>query len=131
MEKKNQTARTILSIFLGILSLLWIYPVVMILINSLKDEKYITTGSAFVLPNASSFTGLANYVEALGSQGFATAFGYVGSTYITVYFNVCMVHNEGTQPFIESLLRSVRFLNGSSLPDAHVYPVINSRQAGP
>ncbi|MBR1909216.1 MAG: carbohydrate ABC transporter permease, partial [Lachnospiraceae bacterium] len=82
MEKKNQTARTILSIFLGILSLLWIYPVVMILINSLKDEKYITTGSAFVLPNASSFTGLANYVEALGSQGFATAFGY--SLVITV-----------------------------------------------
>ena len=82
MEKKNQTARTILSICLGILSLLWIYPVVMILINSLKDEKYITTGSAFVLPNASSFTGLANYVEALGSQGFATAFGY--SLVITV-----------------------------------------------
>ena len=76
MEKKNQTARTILSIFLGILALLWVYPVVMILINSLKSEKYITTGSAFVLPNAESFAGIANYIEALGAQGFATAFGY-------------------------------------------------------
>ena len=82
MEKKNQTARTILSIFLGILALLWVYPVVMILINSLKSEKYITTGSAFVLPNAESFAGIANYIEALGAQGFATAFGY--SLVITV-----------------------------------------------
>ena len=76
MEKKNHTARTVLSVFLGVLALLWIYPVVMILINSLKSEKYITTGSAFVLPNAESFAGIANYIEALGSQGFATAFGY-------------------------------------------------------
>jgi raffinose/stachyose/melibiose transport system permease protein len=82
MEKKNQTARTVLSVFLGILSILWIYPVVMILINSLKSEKYITTGSAFVLPNAESFAGIANYIEALGAQGFATAFGY--SLVITV-----------------------------------------------
>ena len=82
MEKKNQTARTILSIFLGILALLWVYPVVMILINSLKAEKYITTGSAFVLPDSESFAGFANYIEALGAQGFATAFGY--SLVITV-----------------------------------------------
>lgn len=82
MEKKNQTAMTVLSVFLGILSLLWIYPVVMILINSLKSEKYITTSSAFVLPNSTSFAGITNYIEALGSQGFASAFGY--SLVITV-----------------------------------------------
>lgn len=82
MEKTNKTARTILSVFLGILALAWVYPIVMILINSLKEEKYITTSSAFVFPDASSFAGLKNYVEALGSQGFAVAFGY--SLVITV-----------------------------------------------
>lgn len=82
MKKKNNTASTILSVFLGILALLWVYPVVMILINSFKGEKFITTDSAFVLPDAISFAGLENYVEALGSQGFATAFGY--SVLITV-----------------------------------------------
>ena len=53
MEKTNKTARTILSVFLGILALAWVYPIVMILINSLKEEKYITTSSAFVFPDAS------------------------------------------------------------------------------
>ena len=76
MEKKNTAVRTALSVFLGILALAWVYPVVMILINSFKGDKFITTDSAFVLPDATSFTGISNYVEALGSQGFATAFGY-------------------------------------------------------
>ncbi len=82
MENSNKTARTVLSVFFGILALAWVYPVVMILINSLKGEKYITTAGAFVLPNSESFAGLSNYVEALGSQGFATAFEY--SLVITV-----------------------------------------------
>ena len=82
MEKKNSAARAVLSIFLGILALAWVYPIVMILINSFKGDKFITTDSAFVLPDAVSFAGLSNYVEALGSQGFATAFGY--SLVITV-----------------------------------------------
>ena len=82
MEKKNSKARAVLSIFLGILALAWVYPVVMILINSFKGDKYITTNSAFVLPDATSFAGISNYIEALGSQGFATAFGY--SLVITV-----------------------------------------------
>ena len=76
MEKKNTAVRTALSIFLGILAIAWVYPVVMILINSFKGDKFITTDSAFVLPDATSFTGMTNYVEALSSQGFATAFGY-------------------------------------------------------
>lgn len=82
MKKKANTAATVLSIFFGILAVAWIYPIVMILINSLKNEKFITTSSAFVFPNAESFAGLKNYVEALGSQGFAAAFGY--SLVITV-----------------------------------------------
>ena len=74
--------KKILSVFLGILALAWVYPIVMILINSFKGDKYITTNSTFVLPDAVSFAGISNYIEALGSQGFATAFGY--SLVITV-----------------------------------------------
>lgn len=82
MKKKSNAAATVLSIFLGILALIWIYPVVVILLNSLKGEKYITTSTAFVFPDATSFSGLENYVQALGAQGFAVAFGY--SLVITV-----------------------------------------------
>ena len=64
----------ILSAFLAILSLAWVYPVVMILLNSLKKETAITTGTAFEIPTAETFGGLENYMNAIQSQGFPTAF---------------------------------------------------------
>ena len=82
MENRNSLGKTILTIILGLLTVAWVYPVVMILVNSLKLDKYITTSSAFVLPTATSFAGFSNYIEALTSQGFAAAFGY--SLVITV-----------------------------------------------
>ena len=82
MENKNKVARTSLFIVLFVLAIGWVYPVFMILINSLKSDKYISTNTAFKLPTAESFIGLSNYVEAIKSQGFASAFGY--SLVITV-----------------------------------------------
>ncbi len=79
---KKEKKFTPLSVILGILAVAWVYPIVMILINSLKGEKFISTNSAFVLPDAKSFAGFENYVLALGSQGFAKAFNY--SLIITV-----------------------------------------------
>lgn len=72
---KTHTMRDrILSAFLAILSLAWVYPVVMILLNSLKKETAITTGTAFELPAAETFGGLENYMNAIQSQGFPAAF---------------------------------------------------------
>ncbi len=82
MKKKNTIAKSSLFVLLCILAVGWVYPVFMILINSLKLDKYISTNTAFKLPNAESFSGAYNYVEALTSQGFASAFGY--SLIITV-----------------------------------------------
>ena len=82
MGTKKSTINTILSIFLGILSLAWIYPVVMIFINSMKDTNSITTSNAFQLPTADTFVGIDNYITAISSQGFLTAFWY--SLFITV-----------------------------------------------
>ena len=48
----------------------------MILFNSLKKETSISTGTAFELPTGESFTGLANYLDALTSKGFLSAFWY-------------------------------------------------------
>ena len=64
----------ILSAFLAILSLAWVYPVVMILLNSLKKETAIPPGTAFEIPTAETFGGLENYMNAIQSQGFPAAF---------------------------------------------------------
>ena len=82
MTKKKSIFDTILSIFLGILSLAWIYPVIMILFNSLKSEQHISTSSIFELPTAESFIDLDNYLNAINAKGFMTAFWY--SLVITV-----------------------------------------------
>lgn len=76
MKEKTTLKSKILFVVLLILSLAWIYPVFMILINSFKTDRNITTRTVFQLPNADSFAGLSNFVNALTSKGFAKAFGY-------------------------------------------------------
>ena len=76
MTKKNAIKDGILSVVLAVLSLAWVYPVVMILLNSLKKETAISTGTAFQPPVGGTFAGLDNYTNAIQSQGFPQAFGY-------------------------------------------------------
>ena len=76
MAKKHTAKDYVLTVILGILSLAWVYPVFMILFNSLKKETSISTGTAFQLPTAGTFAGLENYVNALTSKGFLSAFWY-------------------------------------------------------
>jgi len=82
MNTKKKVGNTILVVILTILSLLWIYPVFMILINSLKKESAISTGSVFKLPAAETFAGLENYINAIESKGFLNSLGY--SLFITI-----------------------------------------------
>ena len=74
MKKKQSLSNTVLTVFLTVLSVVWVYPVIMILFNSLKLENAISTNTAFQLPNVETFAGLQNYANAIGSKGFVTAF---------------------------------------------------------
>ena len=65
MKKKKSIANTIWIVILTIAALAWIYPIIMILMNSLKKESAISTGTAFKLPTADAFAGIANYVDCL------------------------------------------------------------------
>ena len=74
MKKKNSLFDRMLTVVLSLLCLVWIYPVVMILMNSMKIESAISTNTVFQLPTAQTFAGLDNFVNAVGSKGFVTAF---------------------------------------------------------
>ena len=82
MKQQKSLGNTILSIVLAILSVAWVYPIFMVVMNSLKKEQAISTNTAFQLPNAASFAGLDNFVNAISSKGFLSAFWY--SLVITV-----------------------------------------------
>lgn len=74
--KRDQIINKILAVFFTILSLAWIYPMVMILMNSFKEETTITTSTAFDFVTSENSAGFANYIAALDKQGFLAAFGY-------------------------------------------------------
>ena len=81
-KAKEKRSNAIWSVILGVLSIAYMYPIVMILFNSLKSERAISTNTAFKLPTAETFAGLENYVNAINSQGFLKSLGY--SLLITV-----------------------------------------------
>ena len=72
--KKRPLMDTVLTLVLTVLCVVWVYPVLMILFNSLKLETAISTNTVFQLPNAETFAGLSNFVNAVGSKGFVDAF---------------------------------------------------------
>jgi raffinose/stachyose/melibiose transport system permease protein len=82
MKKKRKRIDKIWIVALTVLSLLYIYPIVMILANSLKKETAISTNTAFQLPGADTFAGLSNYVNAITSKGFLKSLGF--SLFITI-----------------------------------------------
>ena len=72
----------VLSVFLALLCIVWIYPVLLILLNSLKLELAISTASVFELPTRETFVGLGNYIYGITQMNFLSSFGY--SLVITV-----------------------------------------------
>ena len=82
MKTKRSAVDWGLTALLAIASVLYMYPIFMILINSLKKESAIGTSTAFELPTADTFAGLANYENAINSKGFLQSLFF--STFITV-----------------------------------------------
>ena len=82
MPKQKKMWDNVLTVIMSLLSLLWIYPIVLILLNSLKIEGTFTTSTVFKLPTAETFAGLSNYVYGVTKMGFLSSLGY--SLVITV-----------------------------------------------
>ena len=82
MKKKTKILDTVWVIALALLCVAYVFPVVLVLLNSFKIETAISTSTTFQLPTAETFAGLQNYVSAISSQGFFKSLGY--SLFITV-----------------------------------------------
>ena len=79
MEKKNKV--TFATIFFSILSVLWLFPIFVVLINSFKKKTYISR-MPFSIPTDKAFVGLKNYENGIRKIGFFQAFGC--SLWITI-----------------------------------------------
>ncbi len=73
----------LLTVLLAALCVVWLYPVLLILINSLKDELAISTATVFELPTQATFAGLHNYAYGITQLNFLQSFGYSATITIT------------------------------------------------
>ena len=64
------------TIILSIISIFWMYPIFLILINSLKKEAAITTSGVFSLPTGATWNGIANFVASVTQMDFLKSFWY-------------------------------------------------------
>ena len=73
MSKSKARSNLIWSIVMTIVCVIYMYPIFMVLMNSLKVESAISTSTAFQLPNSETFAGLDNYVNAITSAASSPA----------------------------------------------------------
>ncbi len=79
----RRVVNVLLTVLLATLCVVWLYPVLLILINSLKDELAISTATVFELPTQATFAGLHNYTYGITQLNFLQSFGYSATITIT------------------------------------------------
>ncbi len=109
----------------------------MILINSFKTDRNITTRTVFQLPNADSFAGLSNFVDALTSKGFCKGIwlqsddhDHLSCTDSDLLLYVCMVYHKSQWHHIQDFIFPLCIFYGSAIPDVDVYLIFYGRQIG-
>lgn len=81
-SKNTRRVNAVISVVLALLCVAYIYPIVLILLNSLKQERAISTTRIFELPISETFVGLQNYIYGITSMDFLSSFWY--SLFISV-----------------------------------------------
>ncbi|MGB4587680.1 MAG: carbohydrate ABC transporter permease [Clostridiaceae bacterium] len=81
MNKSKKRLNYVIFILMAFLSVVFLSPIFIVLINSFKGKFYIMD-SPFTLPTSSTFAGLENYSSGIQKINFFSAFGY--SLFITV-----------------------------------------------
>ena len=88
IKEKKSIGDIVLISLLIILTILFIFPILLVVMNSFKSRLYVST-QPFVLPNSQTFVGLENYINGLTTSGFA--FAFLRSVWITIASVVVIV----------------------------------------
>ena len=74
-ENKPVKHGALWTVLFAVVSLFWIFPIVLVLINSFKQKAYISK-NAFSLPAGKAFVGFENYVRGVETTQFFASFGW-------------------------------------------------------
>ena len=67
--KREKTKAWIITIVLTLTSLAWVYPIVLVAYNSLKNKVSVNTDT-FALPNSETYVGLENFINGMTSGNY-------------------------------------------------------------
>ena len=81
--KKRRLGKTLLTVMFVLISLIYIFPVLMVVINSFKDNTFVKT-ETFAMPNEETFVGFDNFIKGMTFGGFPFWKSAVFSVVITV-----------------------------------------------
>lgn len=84
MEQSRKKGAALLFIVLLVLSVLFLSPIFIVLMNSFKGQLFISA-EPFAFPTAATFAGISNYVNGVQKIDFFSAFGY------SIFITVCSV----------------------------------------
>lgn len=73
----EKVRRTILSTFFALLSLLWIFPIILVVLNSFKVNTFVKTNT-FSIPAGEMWAGFSNFVKGMtfGNYPYLKSVGY-------------------------------------------------------
>ena len=81
--KRERTGRLMLTLFFSLLCLIYVFPVLMVVINSFKGNTFVKT-ETFMFPTAESFVGFENFIKGMTFGGYPFWKSVMYSTVITV-----------------------------------------------
>ena len=82
VRRKQQSINSVITVILSIICVIWMYPILLIVFNSLKVESAISTNRIFELPIGNAFNGFRNFIYGVTKMDFMSSFWY--SLFITV-----------------------------------------------
>ena len=82
MKLKQNIVKIIYYILLSILSIVFLFPIFLVLMNSFKT-KFNIVSEPFKFPNKETFAGFQNYINGINSSGIL--FAFLRTTFITVF----------------------------------------------
>ncbi len=81
--RRERIYKTCLTVFFSILSLVYVFPVFMVVVNSFKLNTFVKT-ETFAMPTSESWAGFANFIEGLTFGGYPFWKSALFSVVITV-----------------------------------------------
>ena len=88
--QKRRLGKTMLTVFFALISLLYVFPVLMVVVNSFKQNTFVKT-ETFAMPNAETFAGVDNFIKGMTFGGYPFWKSVVFSVVITVLSTVLIL----------------------------------------